>query len=99
MLRSRENEGFVAVTLAEVPEWTVSAIPSLNSSYGDIYKQFVVCIDQILMKIPMERYQQLKKFVQADRNFNQRIVNRALSNSTNPAGLTQQDGFTLSRPG
>lgn len=98
MIRAREKEGFVGVQLHEVPEWTVSAIPSVNASHGSLFKDFVVCIDQILMKIPVERYNMIKKTVQAERDFNNRIVRKALKNSRDPASLSQADAFTLSRP-
>lgn len=97
-LRMRENEGWRPVTRAEMPEWTVSSIPSLNSSYGDIYRNFIVCIDQILLKIEEDQYQYLKSFIDKERYFNQRIINKAEQNSINPTGLNQTNSIHLTKP-
>lgn len=97
-LRMRENEGWRPVTRSEIPEWTVSSIPSLNSSYGDLYRNFIICIDQILLKLEEERYQHLKSFVDKERAFNQRIIDRARQNSRDPASLTQKNSINLSKP-
>lgn len=97
-LRMRENEGWRPVTRSEIPEWTVSSIPSLNSSYSDLYRNFIICIDQILLKVEEERYQQLKSYIDKERAFNQRMVNKAEQNSMSPMSLTERNSINLSKP-
>lgn len=97
-LRMRENEGWRGVLLEEVPEWTVSQIPSIGQN-SDIYRKFVICIDQILMKIEVERHEQLKKFVQNERDQTRVMIRKARQNSqVNPLMLNQSHSLNLSKP-
>ena len=96
-LRSRELEGWVPVTIEEVPEWMVSSIPSLGYSQ-DIYRKYVVCIDQILMKMEKERYEQLKSYIQKERDYTQNIINKAKQNSNiNPLMLSPTHALNISK--
>jgi hypothetical protein len=95
-IREKENLGWVGVTLEEVPEWLVSSIPSV-SQHSDIYKRFVVCIDQILLKIDIETHNRIKARIDGERRMNNAIVKKARQNSMNPYAMNQSNVLDLKR--
>jgi hypothetical protein len=96
-LRSRESEGWLPVPIEEVPEWIVSSIPTM-SQHQDLYRRYVICIDQLLMKIPNERYEQLRLHVEKERNYASHVINRARDNSTvNPLAMNQGHALSIAK--
>lgn len=91
--------GFVPVMLEELPEWATAGLPCLDSSTDISRTTICRSIDQILMKIPLEKYARLTRSVDKQRERVERVKDKFLDNGLNyERGMNPRHSMTLKAP-
>lgn len=91
--------GFTPVMLDEIPEWSTAGLPSIDSNSDTTRAAICRSIDQILMKIPLAKYDRLTRSVRAQRERVDKIANKFLDNGLNyERGQTPRHSMVIDAP-
>lgn len=91
--------GFIPVMLDEIPEWATAGLPSIDGNSDAHRSSICRSIDQILMKIPLAKYDRLTRSVRAQRERVEKISEKFLDNGLNyERGKTPRHSMVIEAP-